>query len=217
MIAMTHGREVNARLVEHFGETRIPDLWRPFFCVSSNLTTSQHQVHKRGDLAEALRASSALPGVLPPVVMGEDVLVDGALLRNFPTDVMKAWNRGPTVGVDVSRSRGLTAEDIEPPASILHWITSGEFLRGPPIVSILMRAATISTDRELTAAREATELLILPQVEQIEIRDWKAFDPAVEAGYQAAVAALRDCGPVTELRHKKLAEAAAAVSVGEPA
>lgn len=216
MIAMTRGREVKARLGEHFGEVQIPDLWRPFFCVSSNLTTAQHQVHRRGDLAEALRASSALPGVLPPVVVGEDVLVDGALLRNFPTDVMKAWNRGPIVGVDVSSSRGLAKDDIAPPASMAHWILSGEFLRGPPIVSLLMRAATISTDRELTAAREATELLILPQVQHIEIRDWKAFEPAVAAGRAAAEAALRTCGPVTELRRKKLAQSAAAVSLPAP-
>ncbi len=79
-----------------------------------------------------------------------------------------------------------------------------------------MRAATISTDRELTAAREATELLILPQVQHIEIRDWKAFEPAVAAGRAAAEAALRTCGPVTELRRKKLAQSAAAVSLPAP-
>ena len=173
MIALTHGRQVHRRLQEHFGDRDIADLWRPFFCVSSNLTTGQHQVHRRGKLAHSLEASSALPGVLPPVIVGEDVLVDGALLRNFPTDVMKAWNRGPIVGVDVSRSRGLTAAEIAPPVSTLRWILSGDFLRGPPIVSLLMRAATVSTDRELSTARESAEFLAMPRVENIEIRDWQ--------------------------------------------
>ena len=214
MIAMTRGDQVRDRLEEHFGDHYIPDLWRPFFCVSSNLTTAQHQVHRRGPLAHALQASSAIPGVLPPVVWGEDVLVDGALLSNFPTDVMKSWMRGPIVGVDVSRSRGLTKDEIQPPRSILKWIFSGEFMRGPPIVSVLMRAATLSTDRDNAAARENTEVLILPRVENIEIRNWKAFEPAVQAGYEAAAAALKAvAGPVTELRRRKTEEAKAAAGV----
>ena len=210
MIALTRGGHVRRRLQEHFGERDIADLWRPFFCVSSNLTTGLHQVHRRGLLAHALEASSALPGVLPPVIVGSDVLVDGALLRNFPTDVMKAWNRGPIVGVDVSRSRGLTAEEIAPPASTLRWILSGDFMMGPPIVSLLMRAATVSTDRELASAREATEVLVMPKVEDIEIRDWKnGYEPAVAAGYAAASAALKGSPPVAELRRLKLMQTAA--------
>jgi NTE family protein len=200
LVAMTRGQVVRRRLREHFDDVEIPDLWRPFFCVSSNLTTGRHQVHRRGGLVRALTASSALPGVLPPVIDGDAVLVDGAVVRNFPTEVMKAWNRGPVVGVDVSRARGLTAEDMQPPKSLLRWILSGDFLRGPPMVSLLMRAATVSSDRELAAAREAAELLILPQVEHIEIRNWKAFDEAAQAGYDATVQALKGVGPVTELR-----------------
>ena len=208
MIAMTRGSKVKARLKEHFGSTDIADLWLPFFCVSSNLTTGVHQVHRRGELAWALQASSAVPGVLPPIVDGDDVLVDGAVLRNFPADVMRGGHRGPIVGVDVSRSRGITAEDIAGPPSMWRWIFSGEWLRGPPIVSLLMRSATVSSIRDLLAAREATDLLIQPQVEHIEIRDWKAFGPAVEAGYVATVAALGALkGPLTHLRRRN-AEAA---------
>jgi NTE family protein len=213
IIAMTGGKTAARRILENFDEIQIADLWLPFFCVSSNLTTGHHQVHKRGGLSRALQASSALPGVLPPVVDGDAVLVDGAVLRNFPSDVMRAWHRGPVVGVDVTRSRGLTAKDVAPPASIFHWILSGDFLKGPPIVSLLIRAATVSTNREQQAARDATDLLILPKVEDIELRDWKAFEPAVQAGYDAAVLALKDIGPVTEIRRRKLAAAPVPVPV----
>lgn len=212
MIAMTRGETAQRRIGENFDGLEIADLWLPFFCISSNLTTGHHQVHKRGAVSRALQASSALPGVLPPVIDGDAVLVDGAVLRNFPADVMRAWHRGPVVGVDVSRSRGLSAQDIAPPASILRWIFSGDFLKGPPIVSLLIRAATVSTSREQVAAREATDLLILPKVDQIELRDWKAFDPAVQAGYEAAVAALKGLGPVTDIRRRKAAEEALAVT-----
>jgi NTE family protein len=201
MIAMTRGEKVRKRLHEHFDSVDISDLWLPFFCVSSNLTTGAPHIHRRGDLTWALRASSALPGVLPPIAEGDNVLVDGAVMRNFPADVMRTRHSGPIVGVDVSRSRGLSAEDILPPASILQWILSGDWVRGPPIVSLLMRAATVSTERDLQAAREATDVLITPRLDRIEIRDWRAFEPAVEAGFVATKAALDKLDrPVTHLR-----------------
>ena len=52
-------------------------------------------------------------------------------------------------------------------------------------------------------AREATDVLILPEVDAIEIRDWKAYEPAVAAGYRAARRALdRLKRPVIELRRR---------------
>ena len=88
--------------------------------------------------------------------------------------------------------------------SLWRWLISGDWLRGPPIVSVLMRAATLSTGRELQAGRDCTDVLITPDVAGVEIRNWKAFDPAVEAGYRAARAALDKLKiPVTELRRRK--------------
>ncbi|MDQ2859631.1 MAG: cyclic nucleotide-binding domain-containing protein, partial [Pseudomonadota bacterium] len=74
LIALTHGRRVRARLAEHFGDRQICDLWLPFFCISANLTTGACQIHRRGLAREAIRASLSLPGVLPPVIRGQDIL-----------------------------------------------------------------------------------------------------------------------------------------------
>ncbi|HZZ35867.1 MAG TPA: patatin-like phospholipase family protein [Caulobacteraceae bacterium] len=215
LIAMTHGEKVKQRLADHFDDRQIADLWLPFFCVSSNLTTGAYQLHRRGLLRDALRASISLPGVLPPVTYENNVLVDGAVMKNFPADIMRSVQLGPIVGVDVSRGRSIDAEDMKVPKSIWRWILSGEWRKGPPIVSLLMRAATVTTGRDLAAAREATDVLILPNVDKIEIRDWKAYEPAVEAGRQAAEAALDKLGkPVTALRRRtSIEEAVGAVVV----
>jgi NTE family protein len=204
MIAMTRGDKVRTRLEENFGDVQISDLPLPFFCISSNLTTGAYHMHRRGSLRRALRASIALPGVLPPVTEGSDVLVDGAVMKNFPADVMHAFHLGPVVGVDVSRGRSINAADVDNPPPFWPWVMSGEWRKGPPIVALLMRAATVSTGRDLAASREASDVLILPKVDRIDIRDWKAYDPAVEAGYQAAMEALTALTvPVTELHRKK--------------
>ncbi|MGZ8364446.1 MAG: patatin-like phospholipase family protein [Caulobacteraceae bacterium] len=202
MIAMTRGAKVAERLEENFGDIQMPDMWLPYFAVSSDLTAGAYKVHRRGLLRHALRASISLPGVLPPVIEDGHVLVDGAVISNFPSDIMRAQHAGVVIGVDVTRSRGMTAEDIAMPHSLWRWFWSGDWRRGPPIVSLLMRAATVHSASDAAAAREAVDLLITPKTAHIEIRNWKAYDPAVAAGREAAGEALAGLhgAPVTELR-----------------
>jgi len=218
MIAMTHGEKVRERLAENFDDRDIADLMLPFFCVSANLTTGAYFLHRRGSVREALRATISLPGVLPPVTIGKNVLVDGAVVKNFPSDIMRSIQLGPIVGVDVSRGRSIEADDIRPPASLWRWLISGDWRRGPPIVSVLMRSATVWSGAEVAATREATDVLILPEVDAIEIRNWKAFDPAVEAGYRAASEVLEGLSrPVIDLRRRlSLEETAAALAARTP-
>jgi NTE family protein len=206
---MTHGDKVRDRLAEHFDGRYIADLWLPFFCLSTNLTTGAYQLHKTGLVREALRASISLPGILPPVTSGNDVLVDGAVVKNYPADVMRAIQLGPIVGVDVGRGRSIEAKDVQA-TSIWRWLLSGDWRRGPPIVSLLIRSATVRGGPELAQSHAATDVLVQPEVDDIEIRDWKAFDPGVAAGYAATIAALDELSrPVVDLRRRQSLDEAA--------
>jgi NTE family protein len=217
MIAMTHGDKVRERLAEHFDDRNIADLWLPFFCISANLTTGAYQLHRSGLVREALRASISLPGVLPPVTSGNDVLVDGAVVKNYPADVMRSVQLGPIVGVDVGRGRSIEAGDVFPPPTLWRWLASGEWRRGPPIVSVLIRSATLRAGPELALAHAATDVLVEPNVDDIEIRDWKAFAPAVEAGYAATAEALDSLTrPVIDLRRRTSLDEAARAKIGVP-
>ena len=209
-VAMTRGRKVERRLAEHFGDIDIADLPIPFFCVSADLGTGEPVVHQRGPLAAALRASISLPGVLPPVSMDGRVLVDGGVLRNLPSELLRARHDGVIVAVDVSHALGLRPADVERPRPLGRWFWSGAWRRGPPIVSILMRSATLATGPDLLASRAAADLYVMPDVGGIEIREWRAYDRAVEAGRQAMTRALTELDtPVHLLRQERMAQAAA--------
>jgi NTE family protein len=209
MIAMTRARKVAGLLEEAYGDVDIADMPLPFFAVSSNLTTGRVEVHRRGLLRRAMRASISIPGVMPPVVMDGQVLVDGAVIKNFPTDVMRQLNAGPIIGVDMSQARGVDPHALENPPSWWRWIASGAWKKGPPIVSILMRSATITTDAEMDDTRAEADLLILPMPEGSDIRDWKVYDPVVEAGRKAAVEALEAMEtPLARCRRRPVADAA---------
>lgn len=202
MISMSSGKKVDERLRAHFGDMMIEDLPVPFYCVSSNLTNGQILIHRTGLLREALRASVALPGILPPVIMDGQVLVDGGVMRSFPSGIMRNLHLGSVVGIDVTRARGLDPKSIDVPPNLPSWILSGKWRQGPPIVSILMRSATITTAADLALARAATDLLIIPEPGNIEIRDFHAYDEAVLEGYRSACESLSHLScPVEKMRN----------------
>lgn len=202
LVAMTRARKVAGLLEDAYGDIDMADMPLPFFAVSSNLTSGKLEIHRTGLLRRAMRATIAIPGVMPPVVMDGQVLVDGAVLKNFPTGVMRQLNSGPIVGVDMSQTRGVDPETLQNPPSWWKWILSGAWKRGPPIVSVLMRSATLSTDAEMEQARAQADVLVLPDPGGADIRDWKVYDQPVAAGYDAMRAALADLPcPIEQLRN----------------
>ncbi|KCZ98863.1 cyclic nucleotide-binding/patatin-like phospholipase domain-containing protein [Hyphomonas polymorpha PS728] len=190
VVGMVKGKRVNQRLQEHFGEIDIGDLQIPFFALSTNLTDGQAKLHRCGLLRTALRATISLPGILPPFVEGEDILVDGAVLDNFPVESMRELHQGFVIGSDVSAIRdGLNREEFVHPENFWQWVFKRGFSSPPPIAGLLMRAATIRDDR--LTPRDKADILILPELPDIELRDWKAYEASVEAGYKAAMDALK--------------------------
>jgi predicted acylesterase/phospholipase RssA len=104
LVSLLRGRRLSRVMRRHF-EVAIEDLPLPFFCVSSHLERGEAIVHERGPLWRAIRASVALPGVLPPAVIDGHLAVDGALLNNLPVDLMKERPVGRVIGVDLSQTR----------------------------------------------------------------------------------------------------------------
>ena len=67
----------------------IEDLWIPFFAPATDLTNSKLIVFNKGPLWEAIRSSGALPGIVLPHFMNENIIVDGGLMNNLPVDIMR--------------------------------------------------------------------------------------------------------------------------------
>ena len=192
VISLSRGRRVDERLEEHFGDVEISDMSRPFFCVSSNLSNGRPFIHRRGRLRDALRASIAIPGILPPVIDGENVLVDGAVFTNFPSEQMKAFHRGVSAGSDVTRAKGVNPSDFRNPPGFFGWVRQNGLNELPPIASLLMRSATAGVMvGQHQAFREAVDLLVLPETET-DLRQWRLFEDTVDSGRRAAEFAMSE-------------------------
>jgi NTE family protein len=184
-LSLVRGNKIARRLEEHFGCIHIEDLWRPFFCVSTNLSAGALAVHRDGPLAHALRASVAIPGLLPPVMIDREVHVDGGVMNWLPVDVMGA-KRGAVIAVDVASDPALTSFG-ESDGTHSVWQFLRRRPRMPPIVDLLFRAATVGSDELGRAARSQADILFKPPLEAVGMLDWQSCDDVIDAGYRYAI------------------------------
>jgi predicted acylesterase/phospholipase RssA/CRP-like cAMP-binding protein len=195
VVALLTGRRIRQKLERVFGEAAIEDLWLPYLCVSTNLSRAAQTVHERGPLVRAIRASIALPGVLPPVGLGEDLHVDGGLVNNLPIDVMAAKPEiGTVLAVDVSAEvemRAPAGRELEASGWRLLWERlQGRTARGelPSIMSLLTRSALVASvywTRERRAVEAASLYLRIPMAD-LRLLAFERIDEIVARGYAAA-------------------------------
>jgi NTE family protein len=192
-VSLVSGRKVSRLLRHEFGATAIEDLPLPFFCVSSNLTTGRLAIHRRGELWRWLRASVAIPGVLPPVIYQGELFVDGASINNLPVEVMREAGLGQVIGVDVGADRAFTTDEVDSDAPplwrTLQWFRARKHRVN--ILQILWRAGTINSAGQRATRHDLSDLLLQPPLEEIDLLNWRGFDRSVALGYEYAKARVK--------------------------
>ncbi|MCM0759785.1 patatin-like phospholipase family protein [Sporomusa sphaeroides DSM 2875] len=145
---------------------KIEHLTIPFKAVSVDLITGQQVIHDKGPLLNALKASSAIPGILLPVRCGGRFLVDGGVLNNIPVDLLDRNIVDVAIAVDVNQE---TVEE-EP----------------QNIPELLFRTFNVM----MTALRKSTlpyaDMIIQPDVRGIFALDIRKTKAAIQAGERAA-------------------------------
>jgi predicted acylesterase/phospholipase RssA len=160
--------------------------------VSSNLTTAEMMVHRRGSLLRAATASASLPGFAVPALEGNQLLCDGGLLNNLPTDVMRQLGAGTVIASEVSleEDASFVADRVPTPWEVLR-----RRARFPTLMEVVLRASLLhSTRREQLALAEA-DLTLRPPVEGFSMMDFPRLAELVALGYdytRSAVASWRD-------------------------
>jgi NTE family protein len=92
----------------------------PFRCVGTDIINGNIIEFKSGDLAQAMRASMAIPSVFTPVVLDSaTVVVDGGVIRNFPVEEAKKMGADIIIGVYVGFEEALSADDLSSLSKIL--------------------------------------------------------------------------------------------------
>jgi NTE family protein len=192
-VSLVAGRKATRLLKREFRDLAFEDTPLPFFCVSANLTRGRVHEHDRGPIWHGLRASIAIPGVLPPVFAGGQVLVDGGVIDNLPIDCMRPRHLGRIVGVDIAGEQALKT-DVEEANLPAAWRMVFEHITGrakrPSVLNILLRAGMVNSAASTLENRALSDLLINPPVSEIDLLDWQSFEQAIAIGYRHTQALL---------------------------
>ena len=174
------GRKIRNSFNTWFQDLQIEDMPVPYSCVSANLNTGEVAVHDSGHLKTWIRASAAVPGVFPPVIADGVMYVDGGVLNNMPTDLIREFGAGFVVGVDVAGALGsTTAADGSGGVGV-----SGVGLN---LLELLTRVGSIGDGARAITRRKECDVLIVPKMSNIGLLNFKAYQRAIDAGYNATL------------------------------
>ena len=210
------GGPLAAKLKEALADGRIEDLPIRFAAIATEFNTGHEIWLTRGRLADAMRASYALPGIFPPVRIGGRWLVDGALVNPVPVSAARALGARLVIAVNLNADlfgrgtiisdHGSDEDDDTAAAEMakphgLRAMFSGEHSlrrqffgsRGRPgIPTVMVEAFNVMQDR-ITRARLAgdpPDVLISPRLGKVGWFDFHRGNDAIALGAEAAEKAL---------------------------
>ena len=210
------GGKLADKIAEAIGDVTIDKLPVRYAAIATEIGTGHEIWITRGMLQDAMRASYALPGIFPPIRLGERWLVDGALVNPVPVSVARALGARLVIAVNVNTDmfgRGTAIPDQgalpepEPPIEEevasrgLFGLFGGEksakrrlfgTASRPGLSTVMVEAFNIMQDR-ITRARLAgdpPDILISPRVGRIGLFDFHRAQDAINLGAEAAERAL---------------------------
>lgn len=152
---------------KHFDELRIP-----LAIVATELNTGNEVVFTSGEVAAAVRASTSVPGVFVPYKMGDQLLVDGAVLNPTPIDIVRKMGAEKVIAVDLAH------------AGVIFEIKN--------VFDVIIQSIDIMEREIFKTRRQEADVLILPNVAHISPSSFTAMDKCMALGEEAAEAMLHD-------------------------
>ena len=141
----------------------------PFRCVAADIITANAVVLRDGPIAEALRATMAIPAVFTPVQRGSQLLVDGGVLNNVPTDVVKAMGADVIIAVNVGTPLR-TRKDLQ------------------SLIGILDQTSYLAAVQNIRRNLSLADIVLTPELGDYTSRSFAAGEALFKAGYAAAAA-----------------------------
>lgn len=149
--ALLSNAGVRRNFMEIGGDKRFEDLATPLAVVAADIVTGREVVLRRGLLRTAVLASMTIPGIYPPVLVGDMALVDGGVLNPVPGDVAASLGADVVIAVSLGSREPTPERDVE--------AVEGRG-RPPGLIQVLGRAVELMQSRiELSTASRATVLI----------------------------------------------------------
>ncbi|WP_346882385.1 patatin-like phospholipase family protein [uncultured Algibacter sp.] len=143
----------------------------PFFCIATNVETGAQVILDKGNLTQSVMASGALPSLFQPVIINNNVLIDGGVVNNYPIDELKTKHVDIVIGVDVQDTL----------------VTRKELTSAP---DVLMQINNFKTIRAMKTKVVKTDVYIKPDIKDYSVVSFDKGKKIIKAGEYAALSKL---------------------------
>jgi NTE family protein len=96
------GQRIMQEIITNIGDLDIGELGKPYIAVATDLVTGHEIWLQKGRLADAMRASFAMPGVFPPLKVEGRFLIDGGLVNPVPVAACRALGADMVIAVNLN-------------------------------------------------------------------------------------------------------------------
>jgi NTE family protein len=160
-----------ARLIQSkIGKARIEEALIPLAVIAVDIGTGEKIVLRQGEVAPAVMASNAVPGIYRPVIIDGRMMVDGGIVEDVPISPLRPMGADTVVAVNLSADRRYRPPD--------------------DIIDIILNALDIAIDEDTKAQVKAADVLIEPQLSHFRRMDVSQIDALIAEGYRAASASV---------------------------
>ncbi|MBX3058627.1 MAG: patatin-like phospholipase family protein [Anaerolineae bacterium] len=183
--ALVSNRRVEKRLEKAIGRPTFADLKLPLAVIATDLVSRQEVVLQEGDVVTAVLATIAIPVALPPVEMGDMILVDGGVKNNTPFNVARQLGAAYVLAVDLTNT--------DPYAPMWRYGRTGPLTKAAELVQrnelwwVLAATLDVITTQnmEKNLAETPPDLLLQPEIGTIGLFDFHRWQEGVSAGRTA--------------------------------
>lgn len=190
-LSLTTGRLMTEGLQLLGGGLDIEELPIGFAAVSCDLVSAQAVVHDRGPLWRAIRASGSVPGLFPPMLVGDQLLVDGGLVANMPSEIARGRHPNATlIAVDVGDPAGIVTGDVNAEGIVSGWQRLRRRTRNDTVT--LARLLMRLTELGRNDSTDFADVSIAPDVRGFGITDTQHARKIIRRGYEAGQKAADD-------------------------
>jgi predicted acylesterase/phospholipase RssA len=166
-----------------FPNSTFEQLRLPLYLVAADLVSGQEIIHESGDAVAALMESINFPGMASPILRDGKVIVDGGVLNNVPTSVLRERGADVVIAADV-------AFQIEPRFGRYDPDLPADNLPCPSAMETLLRVIQVQQRALINARAAADEIIITPEVKSFGFTDYHRAHEMADIGEAAAEAAL---------------------------
>ena len=189
---LIQGQKLQDYVNEQVGGRNLQQLRKPLAVVATQLETGERTVFTRGNVGQAVRASSSIPGVFEPVAIAGKTYVDGGVVSPVPVDAARQLGAEVVIAVDIS-----SKASGQRPGGLLGTVNQSIAIMGQRL-----------GEQELARA----DVVIRPQVLDIGAADFAQRGRAIVEGEKAAQAAMPQIrAAVARARSQKQQAATASV------